>query len=360
MTLRSPSFTAVVCGLAALATPLATPTAAHAQTSVVHVVKKPLSGYHVLRRIPITGEGGWDYLSLDTASNRLFITRGNRVQVMDLKTSLIIGEINGLNGVHGVAIDPTTHRGYTSNGRDTTVSIFDVASLTPQKTLRVTGAGPDAIMFEPVTHRVFTFNGHGQNATAIDATTDTVAGTVALGGKPESAVSDGAGHVFVNIEDKSQLVEFDAATLAVMNTYPIAPCVSPSGLAIDQANHLLFLGCENSIMAIIDANTGRVVATPTTGAGTDANAFDPGTGLAFSSNGGAGTLTVVHQTRPNTFTTENIPTERGARTMALDPRNHLIYLITAKFNPAAAPTAAQPRPRPSMVPGSAVILVVGV
>lgn len=356
MTLRSLSLASVVCGLAALAAPVS----AQAQKSVYHVVKKPQSGYHVLRRIPISGEGGWDYITLDTASNRLFITRGNRVQVMDLKTSLVVGEILGLNGVHGVAINPATHRGYTSNGRDTTVSTFDVATLTPQKTIRVTGAGPDAIMFEPVTHRVFTFNGRGENATAIDAATDTVVGSVALGGKPETAVSNGAGHVFVNIEDKNQLVEFDAASLTVLNTYPVAPCDSPSGLAIDNASHLLFLGCANKIMTIIDANTGRVVATPTSGAGTDANAFDPETGLAFSSNGASGNLTVVHQIRPNTFTTENIPTQVGARTMALDPRNHFIYLITAKFNPAAAPTAEQPRPRPSMIPGTAVILVVGV
>lgn len=344
MNLRSLSFVSLMCGVACIAAPLS------AQT--------PPSGYHVLRRIPITGDGGWDYLTVDTASNRLFITRGNRVQVLDLASSKLKGEILGTNGVHGVAVNPMTQRGYTSNGRDTSVSVFDIATLTPQKSIHVTGANPDAILFDPGTRRVFTFNGRGENATAIDVATDTVVGSVPLGGKPETGVSDGAGHIFVNIEDKSQLVEFDAATLAVMHTYPLAPCTSPSGLAMDQANKLLFVGCDNKLMGVVDANTGRVIATPPSGNGTDANAFDPGNGLAFSSNGD-GTLTVVHQTGPTTFTSENVPTERGARTMALDPRSHLIYMITAQFGPAPAPTATQPRPRPTMVPGSVVILVVG-
>ncbi|MGI9090928.1 MAG: YncE family protein, partial [Gemmatimonadaceae bacterium] len=332
-----------------LAAPAAAPLAA----------QTPSSGYHVIRHIPITGDGGWDYITIDTASNRLFIARGTRVQVVDLKTSALVGEVKGTSGVHGVAIDPATQRAYTSNGRDTTAAIFDVRTLTPQKTVRVTGANPDAILFEPVTRRIFTFNGRGQNATAIDASADTVVGSVALGGKPETAVADRAGHVFVNIEDKSQLVEFDAATLAVMHTYPLAPCESPSGLAMDKAHSLLFVGCDNKMMGIVNAATGRVIATPPSGSGTDANAFDAERGLAFSSNGGDGTLTVVRQTGPSTFTSENIPTARGARTMALDPRTHLIYMVTAKFNPAAPPTAEQPRPRPTMIPGTFEILVVG-
>lgn len=349
MTFRSLSFASMMCGAALLAAPVSAPL----------VAQTPSSGYHVIRRIPIAGDGGWDYITVDTASNRLFIARGTRVQVIDLKTSALVGEVNGTNGVHGVAVNPATQRAYTSNGRDTTVGIFDVKTLTPQKTVRVTGANPDAILFEPVTRRVFTFNGRGQNATAIDVSADTVVGSVELGGKPETAVSDGAGHVFVNIEDKSQLVEFDAATLAVMHTYPLTPCESPSGLAIDKASSHLFVGCDNKIMGIVDANTGRVVATPPSGSGTDANGFDAERGYAFSSNGGDGTLTVVRQTGPSTFTSENIPTERGARTMAIDPRTHLIYLVSAKFNPAAAPTAEQPRPRPTMIPGTFEILVVG-
>lgn len=347
MKLRSLSVASALCSAACLSATLA-PQAA-AQTP---------AGYHVIRRIPLTGDGFWDYLTIDTASNSLFITRGNRVQILNLKTSALRGEILGTNGVHGVAVNPATHRGYTSNGRDTTVSIIDLTTLTPQKTIRVTGANPDAIIFDPMSQRVFTFNGRGNNVTAIDVAGDTVVGTVPLPGKPEFAVADGAGHIFVNIEDKSQLVEFDPMTLSVLHTYPTAPCESPSGLAIDKARSELFLGCDNKLMGVIDAKTGRVIATPPSGSGTDANAFDPGTGFAFSSNG-EGTLTLVHQTGPSTFTSGNVPTERGARTMALDPRSHLVYLITAKFNPAPAPTTEQPRPRPTMVPGSAVILVVG-
>jgi DNA-binding beta-propeller fold protein YncE len=333
----------MACGLALTAAPLA--------------AQAP-SSYHLLRKIAVGGEGGWDYVTFDTAGNRLFLSRGSHVMVVDPATDKVVGDIQHTDGVHGVAIAYGLGKGYTSNGRDTTVTVFDLKTLAPGKTVHVTGANPDAIMFEPVTKRVFTFNGRGQNATAIDATNDTVVGTVALGGKPETAVSDGAGHVFVNIEDKSQLIEFDAKTLAVLHTYPIAPCESPSGLAFDAARKRLFLGCENKMMAIIDANTGKVIATPATGTGTDANGFDPATGYAFSSNGGDGTLTIV-QTKDAKFPATNVPTERGARTMTVDPKTHRVYLVTASFGPPPAATAANPRPRPTVVPNSFVVLVVG-
>jgi len=316
------------------------------------------SDFHVTRRIAVAGEGGWDYVTFDTARSRLFISRSTRVQVVDANSGQLIAEIPNTGGVHGIALAYGLGKGYTSNGRDTTVTVFDFVTVAPKKVIHVTGANPDGILYDSVTNRVFTFNGRGQNTTAIDAVGDSVVGTLALGGKPEAAVSDGAGHIFVNIEDKSTIVEFDATKLTVLHTYPIAPCEEPSGLAMDQAHHLLFAGCGNKMMGIIDSNTGQVVATPPTDGGTDANAFDPVTGTAFSSNG-AGTLTLVTQPTPGKFTSENVPTERGARTMALDPKTHRVYLITASFNPAPAPTAAQPRPRPSMVPGSFVVLVVG-
>ena len=316
------------------------------------------SGLHVTRRIPVAGDGGWDYVTFDTARSRIFISRSTRVQVVDANSGQLIAEIPNTGGVHGIALAYGPGKGYTSNGRDTTVTVFDFVTLAPRKVIRVTGANPDAILYDSVTNRVFTFNGRGQNTTAIDAVGDTVVGTLALGGKPEAAVSDGAGHILVNIEDKSTIIEFDATKLTVLHTYPIAPCEEPTGLAMDQARHLLFAGCGNRMMGIIDSNTGQVVATPPTDGGTDGAAFDPVTGIAFSSNG-AGTLSVVTQTAPGKFTSENIPTERGARTMALDPKTHRVYLITAAFNPAPAPTAAQPRVRPSMAPGSFVVLVVG-
>lgn len=341
---RSISLAALAFGSALIAAPIG------AQT--------PSGDFHVTRRIAVTGDGGWDYVTFDTARSRIFIGRSTRVQVVDANSGQLVAEIPNTDGVHGVALAYTLGKGYTSNGRDTSVTVFDFVTLAPKKVIHVTGANPDGILYDSVTNRVFTFNGRGQNTTAIDAVGDSVVGTLALGGKPEAAVSDGAGHIFVNIEDKGTIVEFDAAKLTVLHTYPIAPCEEPSGLAMDQVHHLLFAGCGNKMMGIVNANTGQVIATPPTDAGTDGNAFDPVTGIAFSSNG-AGTLTLVTQTAPGKFASENVPTERGARTMALDPKTHRIYLVTAGLNPPPAPTAAQPRPRPTMIPGSFVVLVVG-
>ena len=314
--------------------------------------------FHVTRQIPVAGEGGWDYVTFDTARSRIFIARSTRVQVVDANSGQLVGEIPNTEGVHGVALAYSLNKGYTSNGRDTTVTVFDFVSLLPGRTIHVTGANPDAILFDSASRRVFTFNGRGENTTAIDAVGDTVVGTLALGGKPETAVSDGTGHIFVNIEDKSTIVEFDAEKLTVLHTYPLAPCEEPSGLAIDIAHHRLFAGCGNKMMAVVDATNGHVIATPATDDGTDANAFDAVIATAFSSNG-AGTLSIVTEQSPGRFVAQNIATERGARTMALDPKTHRLYLATASFNPAPAPTAAQPRPRPSMIPGSFVVLVVG-
>lgn len=341
---RSISLAAVAFGSALMAAPLV------AQTTP--------SGYHVTRRIPVEGEGGWDYVTFDTARSRVFISRNTRVQVVDANSGQLVGEIPNTGGVHGIALAYALGKGYTSNGRDTTVTVFDFVTMAPTKTIHVTGAGPDGIMYDSVTQRVFTFNGHGESTTAIDAVGDSVVGTLALGGKPEAAVSDGKGHIFVNIENKGTIVEFDAIKLTILHTYPIAPCEEPSGLAIDDVHHILFTGCGNKLMGIIDSNTGRVIATSVTDEGTDANAFDPVTGIAFSSNG-SGTLTLVTQTALGKFVSESIPTARGARTMALDPKTHRVYLVTADFNPAPAPTVAAPHPRPSMIPGSFVVLVVG-
>jgi hypothetical protein len=345
---RTISLAAVAIGPALIGAPL---------VAAPLVAQTAASGYHVTRRIPVKGEGGWDYVAFDTARSRIFVSRSTRVQVVDANSGQLVAEIPNTPGVHGVALAYALNKGYTSNGSDTSVTVFDFVSLAPLRTIHVTGAGPDAILYDSVTRRVFTFNGRGANATAIDAVGDSVVGTLALGGKPESAVSDGAGHIFVNIENRSAIVEFDAMKLTILHTYQIAPCEEPSGLAMDQQHHLLFAGCGNSMMGIVDSNTGRVIATPVTDEGTDANAFDPVTGIAFASNG-AGTLSVVTQTAAGQFTSENIPTERGARTMTLDPKTHRVYLITAGFNPAPAATPAQPHPRPSMIPGSFQVLVV--
>ncbi|MEO7103532.1 MAG: YncE family protein [Gemmatimonadaceae bacterium] len=313
--------------------------------------------YHVTRRIPVVGDGGWDYVTFDTARSRIFIARTSHVQVVDANSGQLIGEMQNTPGVHGVALAYDLNKGFTSNGRDTTVTVFDFVTLAPTKLVRVTGADPDGILYDSVTKRIFTFNGRGANTTAIDAVSDSVVGTLALGGKPEAGVTDGSGHVFVNIEDKSMIVEFDAATLTILHSYPLAPCEEPSGLAMDRVHRVLFAGCGNKMMGIVDANTGRILATPPTDDGTDGNAFDPVTGIAFSANG-AGTLTMVTQGAPGKYDSKNIPTAPGARTLALDPKTHRVYLITADFKPLPMAVAGQ-RQRRTMVPGSFVILVVG-
>jgi YVTN family beta-propeller protein len=314
------------------------------------------SGYHLLKKIKLGGVGFWDYLAFDSPTRRLFISRGTKVVVLDVDSEKVVGEIPDTLGVHGTALAPDLGKGFTSNGGAGTVSIFDL------KTLEVTGhaqAGknPDSIVYDPATKRVFTMNGRSSDSTAIDAVTGDVLATIPLGGRPESAVADGAGHIYVDLEDKSQIQQIDSKSLAVTAKWPLAPCESPAGLAIDTAHRRLFAGCHNKVMAILDADSGKVVASPPIGAGVDANQFDPGTGFAFSSNGG-GTLTVVHEDSPDQFTVvEEVPTQTGARTMALDPKTHQVFLVTADFSPAPSPTPENPRPRGGMVPDSVVVLV---
>ena len=312
-------------------------------------------GYHVIQRINAGGEGGWDYVTVDPDGNRLFLSRGTHAVVIDLGRDSVVGDIPNTLGIHGVALAPELNRGFTSNGRDSSVTIFDYKTLAPIAVVKIPGRNPDAILYDPATKRVFTFNGGTSNATAIDATNGIVVGTVDLGGKPETAVSDG-GKVYANIEDKSEIAVFDPKTLAVLARWPLAPCEEPSGLAIDRVHQRLFAGCGNKTMAVVDMRTGKVVATPAVGSGVDAAGFDPGTQLAFTSNG-EGTITVVHEDTPDKYTVvETVPTQRGARTMTVDPRTHRLYTVTAEFGPAPAPTADRPRPRPPMIPGTFVVL----
>ncbi|MDX6574336.1 MAG: hypothetical protein QOE96_289 [Blastocatellia bacterium] len=312
------------------------------------------SGYHVTKTVKLGGDGGWDYLTVN--AGRIYISRGTHVMVVDADKGAVVGDIPNTNGVHGIAIAPDMDKGFISDGRANDVTIFDV------KTLKVTGTtptgkNPDAIIYDPASKRVFTFNGASKDATAIDAKTGTVAGTIALGGKPEFAVADEKGHIFVNIEDTSEIVQFDSKKLAVENRWKIAPGEEPSGLAIDRKNRRLFSVCSNKLMVVVNANDGKIITTLPIGSGTDAAGFDPETGYAFSSNGD-GTLTVVHEDSPDKFTVvENVPTLRRARTMALDAKTHQVYTVTAEFGPAPAPTTEQPRPRPPMLPGSFTLLI---
>ena len=315
-------------------------------------------GYRLLKTIPVGGEGGWDYALVE--GHRLYVSHATRLVIVDVDRDSVIGEIPNTNGIHGAAIATDLGRGFTSNGRDTTVTIFDLASLAVTGTVKVTGANPDAIQYDKFTERVFTFNGRGENATVIDATTGSVLGTIPLGGKPEFAQTDGKGLLYVNIEtDTGQVVVIDTRAMKEVRRYWLPGCEEPSGLAFDRERLRLFSVCGNAVMSVSDPATGKVVVTLPIGPGVDASAYDPATRLVFASNGGDGTMTVVHQESADKYTVlGNVATKRGSRTMALDPRTHLIYLSSAEFGPAPAPTEPGGRPgRPPMIPGSFAILV---
>ena len=318
------------------------------------------SGYHLLKTIPLGGEERWDLLEFDSATRRLFISRSTKVVVLNVDSEQVVGEIPDTDGVHGIALAPDLGRGFTSNGRANTVTIFDLATLQVIGTVK-TGDGPDAIVYDPASKRVFTMNGRDKSVTAIDATTGTVASTIPLGGKPEFAVADGEGFIYVNLEDLNGQLEIDSRKLAVTARWPVGGCEEPSGLAIDREKKLLFTGCGNKVMAVLSTEARKTFKTLPIGPGVDANAFDPGTGLAFSSNGGdGGTLTVVHEDSRKKFSLmEDVPTQQGARTMALDPKTHEVYVVTAKFGPAPDPTADEPNPRPPVLPDTFVVLVFG-
>ena len=312
--------------------------------------------YHVTHTYTLGGDGGWDYLSLDTVGHRLFVARQDRVMVLDPASGKVQAEIPGLNRAHGIAFDYADGKGFATSGGDSSVVIFDL------KTLQVTGrtiAAPDAdaVLFDPVTKRIFTFNGDSRSSSVIDAASGKKIGTIDLGGGPEFAVSAGDGKLYVNLEDSSAIDEIDAATMKVLRRWPLAPCQSPSGLAIDRAHHRLFSGCHNKVMAISDAQAGKVITTVPIGEGVDANRFDPGTQLAFASTGD-GTITVVHEDGPDTYrVVTNVATKRGARTMEVDLATHVVYTVSADFGSPPAPTPDRPRPRPSIVPGTFALLV---
>lgn len=332
-------------------------TAAVFLTSMVAGAAPAANHYQLKQKYVLGGEGFWDYLTFDPAGKRVFISRGTHVMVVDPAKGSVIGDIPDTPGVHGIALAPELNKGFTSNGRENTVTVFDLKTLKETARIKLEGAeNPDAILYDPASKRVFTFNGRSHNSSVIDAKTNAVVATIPLDGKPEFSVSDGKGTVFVNIEDKSELTSIDAKNGKVLKTWSLAPCEEPSGLAIDQKHRRLFSGCHNKMMAVTNAETGKVIATPAIGEGVDANAFDPGTELAFSSNGD-GTLTVVHEDSPGKFTVvENTSTQRFARTMALDTTNHDVYLVTAEIE-EAPPAKEGERPRRTMKPGSFTLLV---
>ena len=313
--------------------------------------------YQLAREVPLPGDEGWDYLSFDAAGGRLFVTHGTRVQVVDGASLAVVGEIPDTPGVHGVAIAQDLGRGYVSAGRADSVVVFDLHTLKSVATIKVTGANPDAILYDPFSRRVFTFNGRGRNVTAIDTATNEVVGTLPVDAKPEFAATDGAGHVYVNLEDRNALAMIDPKALKISATWPLSGCEEPSGLAIDRAHARLFSVCSNKIMVIVDAATGQVVAREPIGARVDGVAFDATRGLAFAT-AGEGNLTIVHEDSPQEFSVvQTLATRAGARTVAVDEKMHRVFSVTARFGPPAQPTKDQPYPRPRIEPGSFELLV---
>jgi DNA-binding beta-propeller fold protein YncE len=286
-------------------------------------------GYSVTSKIPIPGKGSFDYLTVDEAARRLYVSHGTQVEVLDIDSLTLIGNIPKTAGVHGVAIAPEFGRGFVSNGKAATVTIFDLKTLKPIAEV-ATGQGPDAIIYDPGTSRVFAFNGGSDSATAIDAASGRVVGTVELGGGPEFAAADGKGFVYNNLEDESQVLKINSRNLKVEQRWPTAPCASPSSMAMDRANRRLFVGCRSKVMAVLDADTGKVITTLPIGDHVDATAFDAESHLIFNSNG-EGTITVVHQDSPDKYSVlETVKTAPHAKTMTLDPKTHRLFLSTAE------------------------------
>jgi DNA-binding beta-propeller fold protein YncE len=312
--------------------------------------------YLLKQKVVLGGEGGWDYLAFDPVGKRLFVPRGTHVTVVDPYKGSLIGEIPNTAGVHGVAFAQDLNKGFTSNGRDNTVTVFDLKTLAEIAKIKVPGDGPDAIYYDAGSKRVFSFNGRSKDATLIDAVANTVVSSIPLGGKPEFPAGDGKGIVFVNVEDTSELVSIDAKLGQVANRWKMAACESPTGLAMDTKHRRLFAGCSNKVMTVVNADSGAVVTTVPIGQGTDAIEFDAARSLAFSSNFD-GTLDVVHEDSPDRYTVvQSAPTQAGARTMALDTTNHDIYLVTAEIEMVPATVAGQP-PRRTMKPGTFTLLV---
>jgi DNA-binding beta-propeller fold protein YncE len=313
-------------------------------------------GYKVLNKIKVGGTGGWDYLSVDPATQRIFASHGGIVEVVDIKAGKPVGQITQLHGVHGIAVASDVGKGFISNGQSNSVTIFNLKTL--EKTGEpATGQNPDAICYEPKTQRIFTMNGRSNDSTAINAKNNEIIGSFPIGEKPENCVVDGAGKLYVNIENSSEVVEIDAAKPGVTRRTSLAPCEGPSGLAIDVKNKKLFSVCGNKMMAVTDIATMKVIATPAIGSTPDGAGFD--SGLAFSSNGD-GTMTIVKLVNGKYEAVDTVTTERGARTMTVDQTNHRIYMLAAEYGPAPAAKEGQKgTPRAPVLPDSFHVIVIG-
>jgi len=325
------------------------------------LAKEPAAapGYHLVKKVPLAGAGTYyDYLHVDEANRRLFVSHGDQVDVLDADAVKVVATLPGFKKVHGIAVAPTAGRVFVTDGTLDVVKAFDAKTWKPAGDVAV-GKNPDAILFDPASGLIFAFNNHGASASLIDPATLKVTATLELGGAPEFGRSDGKGTVWVNLEDKSEVVRIDARKRTVTAHWPLAPCTEPTGMAFDSKNRRLFVGCNNSLMAVVDADKGKVITTVPIGPGVDATAFDPATGNIFNScGGGEGSLAVIHQDGPDKYTpVQSIATQPRAKTLALDPRTHRLFLSAATFGPAPAATPQNPKPRGTMVPGSFSVLV---
>jgi YVTN family beta-propeller protein len=317
-------------------------------------IAQPKSGYKIVNHIKLEGDGGWDYITIDEASAMLYVSHGTMVQVVDTKTGKQVGMIPDTKGVHGIAMDGSSGKGYISCGRDSSVVIFDTKTYKTINKVKVNGANPDAIMYDPFSKNIFVFNGRTNNVSVLDTKTDKEIATISVEGKPEFSVSDEKGNVYVNIEDKSKLCQIDSRSLKVKNCWSVAPAEEPSGLAIDNEKHRLFAVCDQK-MVVMDASNGKVIATLPIGDRVDGVVYDPGLKRAYSANGD-GTMTVVAEEGKSYKVLETVTTQKGARTIAVDTKTHHLYLPTASFGETPAPTADKPHPRPTVKSDSFEVL----
>ena len=314
--------------------------------------------HKIIKKISVVGEGGWDYLAVDEIAQNLFLSHGNVVNVINLRTDEIVATISDTKGVHGIAIANDLNKGFISNGRDTSITVFDLSKLTIIEKVKIKGINPDAILYDQFSHKVFAYNGRSNDATVLDANTNKIISTIKLSGKPEFSVTDGKGNIYVNIEDKSSIAVIDATTLKIKNTWSIAPGEEPTGLAFDAKHERLFAVCDNKMMVVVNAENGKIITTVPIGEGCDGVSFDQVKGIIFSSNG-EGTVTVIKQEAENIYkVVETISTQKGARTITLNKTTHQIYLPVAEYGARPEPTKENPNPRPVTKPNTFCVIAI--
>ena len=321
---------------------------------------EPAKSYRVLQKIPIPGDGGYDYLYLDDSAKRLYVSHGTEVAVLDATSGAMVGTIAGLAGVHGISVVPGIGKGFITNGKSGMVTVFDPKTLKSTGEIKSTGKNPDALIYDPSSRRLFVFNHSSGQVTAIYPATNVVTATIDVGGALEFARADGQGSVWVNVEDRSEIARIDSRKMAIAGRFPLAPCAEPTGLALDTKNSRLFVGCGNNMMAVVNASSGKVITTLTIGPGVDGTDFDATTGDVFNACGKDGTLSVIHQDAADKYhVVQNLRTQLRARTLAVDSTSHRAFLSAAQFGDTPAPSPADPKPRPPTLPGTFVVLVVG-